>query len=99
MGRNLPRLQPGPDRAPGALEDGKHPEFFLAGSQLYINSHHMSAGIEWPHGVVGYHVRFTCGRSPVRTWMALFCVFLSRAQHDMEGKRKDARATTALGIP
>jgi hypothetical protein len=29
------------------------------------------------HGVVGYHVRFTCGRSPVRTWMLVLFFFFS----------------------
>ncbi len=27
------------------------------------------------HGVVGYHVRSTCGRSPVRTWMVVLWGF------------------------
>ena len=30
---------------------------------------HRSYDVLSRHGVVGYHVRFTCGRSPVRTWM------------------------------
>ena len=75
-GRGRPRLQPCSDHTLGAPEDGKHPEFFLAGSQLCINPHHIQTGIEWPHGVVGYHVRFTCERSPVRTRMRLLTPFL-----------------------
>ena len=33
------------------------------------------------HGVVGHHVRFTCGRSPVRTWMVVL-IFDSRMVQD-----------------
>src|SRR2546430_1983101 len=37
------------------------------------------------HGVAGYHVRLTCGRSPVRSWVGvLFATNLPRCTKEQE---------------
>ena len=50
-----------------------HPEFACARSRGYIMHSFRIYSIKnyGRHGVVGHHVRFTCGRSPVRTWMVV----------------------------
>ena len=42
-----------------------------ARGKLSLVKVNIGGGRYWLHGVVGYHVRFTCGRPPVRTRMEL----------------------------
>ena len=46
-------------------------------AQIMYHFFTLVAILHWPHGVVGHHVRFTCGRSPVRTWMRLLTFLFS----------------------